>query len=50
MVHPVKGINKTPSPAGDPDLPVKYCEYEHLMYDGKSLGTTADEDLSIAKI
>jgi hypothetical protein len=50
MVHPVKGIKTTPSPAGGPDLPVKDCEYEHVMYGEKSLGTTADEDLSIAKM
>jgi phenylpropionate dioxygenase-like ring-hydroxylating dioxygenase large terminal subunit len=50
MVHPIKGIKTTPSPAGGPDLPVKDCEYEHVMYGEKSLGTTADEDLSIAKM
>ncbi|GAB3114076.1 aromatic ring-hydroxylating oxygenase subunit alpha [Pseudomaricurvus hydrocarbonicus] len=50
MVHPVKGVKTTPSPAGGPDLPVKDCEHDQFLYGEKSLGRTADEDLSIAKM
>jgi len=49
MVHPVQGMEMTPSPAGGEDLPVKDAEYEYIVYGEKTLGTTADEDLSIAK-
>ena len=40
----------TPSPAGGPDLPVEDAEHDAFMYGDKSLGRTADEDLSIAKM
>jgi phenylpropionate dioxygenase-like ring-hydroxylating dioxygenase large terminal subunit len=50
MVQPVPGMTTTPSPAGGPDLPVQDGEYELVMFGEKSLGRTADEDLSIAKM
>ncbi len=50
MVHKIDGMTETPSPAGGPDLPVEDAEHEVVMYGEKSLGTTADEDLSIAKM
>ena len=39
----------TPSPAGGPDLPVEDAEHEQVAYGEKTLGTTADQDLSIAR-
>lgn len=50
IVQRVEGMDTTPSPAGGPDLPVEDAEHEVVMYGEKSLGTTADEDLSIAKM
>ncbi|MFA7555759.1 MAG: aromatic ring-hydroxylating dioxygenase subunit alpha [Spongiibacteraceae bacterium] len=50
MVPEIDGITHTPSPAGGPDLLIEDAEHEELMYGEKSLGTTADEDLSIAKM
>lgn len=50
MVHPVKGQKMTPSPAGGPDLPVEDAMHEHIGYGEKTLGTTADQDLSIANV
>ncbi|GIX31249.1 MAG: hypothetical protein KatS3mg124_1721 [Porticoccaceae bacterium] len=50
MVHPIEGQTMTPSPAGGPDLPVEDAPHEVFCYGEKSLGTTADEDLSIAKM
>lgn len=50
MVHKIEGMTHTPSPAGGPDLPMEDAEHEQVMYGEKSLGTTADEDLSIAKM
>jgi phenylpropionate dioxygenase-like ring-hydroxylating dioxygenase large terminal subunit len=50
MVHEIEGHTHTPSPAGGPDLPIEDAEHEMVMHGEKSLGTTADEDLSIAKI
>lgn len=50
MVPEIEGITHTPSPAGGPDLPIEDGEHEVIVYGEKSLGTTADEDLSIAKM
>ena len=50
MVPRIEGITQTPSPAGGPDLPIEDAEHEVVIYGEKSLGTTADEDLSIAKM
>jgi len=50
LVHPIAGRDMTPSPAGGPDLPVEDAEHELIKYGEKTLGTTADEDLSIAAI
>ncbi|EED34224.1 rieske (2Fe-2S) domain protein [Luminiphilus syltensis NOR5-1B] len=48
LVNPIEGQSMTPSPAGGPDLPVEDAMHEHIRYGEKSLGTTADQDLSIA--
>ncbi len=50
LVHPIEGQDMTPSPAGGPDLPVEDAMHEHISYGDKTLGTTADQDLSIASI
>jgi phenylpropionate dioxygenase-like ring-hydroxylating dioxygenase large terminal subunit len=50
MVPEIEGRTHTPSPAGGPDLPVEDAEHEVIMYGEKTLGTTADEDLSIGKL
>lgn len=50
LVHKIDGQTMTPSPAGGPDLPVEDAEHELVVFGEKSLGTTADEDLSIAKM
>lgn len=50
MVHKIDGQEMTPSPAGGPDLPVEDAEHEIVVFGEKSLGRTADEDLSIAKM
>ncbi len=50
MVPEIEGQTHTPSPAGGPDLPVEDAEYEFIVYGEKTLGTTADEDLSIGKM
>ena len=49
LVNRVAGQEMTPSPAGGPDLPVQDAEHEHIAYGEKTLGTTADQDLSIAR-
>ena len=48
LVPRIAGRMKTPSPAGGPDLPVEDAELEVVRYGEKSLGTTADQDLSIS--
>ncbi len=50
MVPEIEGRTHTPSPAGGPDLPVEDAEHEEIMYGEKTLGRTADEDLSIARM
>jgi phenylpropionate dioxygenase-like ring-hydroxylating dioxygenase large terminal subunit len=50
MVPPIEGRQFTPSPAGGPDLPVKDAPLELIRYGEKTLGTTSDQDLSIAAI
>ena len=50
LVNRVAGQDTTPSPAGGPDLPVVDAMHEHVRYGEKSLGTTADQDLSIAEM
>ncbi len=50
LVNRVEGQTMTPSPAGGPDLPVEDALHEHVRYGEKSLGTTADQDLSIAEM
>lgn len=50
LVNRVAGQDTTPSPAGGPDLPVSDAMHEHVRYGEKSLGTTADQDLSIAEM
>ncbi len=49
LVNRIEGQEFTPSPAGGPDLPVEDAEHEHIRYGEKTLGTTADQDLSIGK-
>ena len=49
LVNRVAGEDMTPSPAGGPDLPVQDAEHEQVVYGEKTLGTTADQDLSIAR-
>ena len=48
LVPQIEGRKFTPSPAGGPDLPVEDAALEVIRYGEKSLGTTADQDLSIA--
>lgn len=48
LVNKVAGQDTTPSPAGGPDLPVEDAEHELVVYGEKTLGTTADQDLSVA--
>ncbi|MEM1189427.1 MAG: aromatic ring-hydroxylating dioxygenase subunit alpha [Pseudomonadota bacterium] len=48
LVNRIEGQLTTPSPAGGPDLPVEDAMHEHIEYGEKTLGTTADQDLSIA--
>lgn len=50
LVNRVEGQDMTPSPAGGPDLPVADAPHEHIRYGEKTLGTTADQDLSIAEM
>jgi phenylpropionate dioxygenase-like ring-hydroxylating dioxygenase large terminal subunit len=50
LVNKIEGQTTTPSPAGGPDLPVEDAMHEHVAYGEKSLGRTADQDLSIAKM
>ena len=50
LVNKVAGQTTTPSPAGGPDLPVEDAEHEQIAYGEKTLGTTADQDLSIAEM
>ncbi len=47
LVHRIDGQETTPSPAGGPDLPVEDAEHEYIRYGEKTLGTTADQDLSV---
>lgn len=47
LVHKIEGQATTPSPAGGPDLPVEDAEHEYIRYGDKTLGTTADQDLSV---
>jgi phenylpropionate dioxygenase-like ring-hydroxylating dioxygenase large terminal subunit len=50
LVNRIEGQTMTPSPAGGPDLPVEDAMHEHIAYGEKTLGTTADQDLSIARL
>jgi phenylpropionate dioxygenase-like ring-hydroxylating dioxygenase large terminal subunit len=50
LVNRVDGQDTTPSPAGGPDLPVADAMHEHIRYGEKTLGTVADQDLSIAEM
>jgi hypothetical protein len=50
MVPPIEGRRFTPSPAGGPDLPVEDAPLELIRYGEKTLGTTSDQDLSIAAV
>jgi hypothetical protein len=50
MVPQIEGRRFTPSPAGGPDLPVEEAPLELIRYGEKTLGTTSDQDLSIAAI
>ncbi|MDB4491034.1 aromatic ring-hydroxylating dioxygenase subunit alpha [Luminiphilus sp.] len=50
LVNEVEGQTTTPSPAGGPDLAVEDAMHEHVRYGEKTLGTTADQDLSIAEM
>jgi phenylpropionate dioxygenase-like ring-hydroxylating dioxygenase large terminal subunit len=50
MVPPIEGRTLTPSPAGGPDLPVVDATLEIVKHGEKSLGRTADQDLSIGAI
>lgn len=50
LVPEIEGRTMTPSPAGGPDLPVADAEHELVEYGTKTLGTTTDQDLSIAAI
>jgi phenylpropionate dioxygenase-like ring-hydroxylating dioxygenase large terminal subunit len=47
MVPEIEGRTVTPSPAGGPDLPVQSAPLEFVKFGEKSLGRTADQDLSI---
>jgi phenylpropionate dioxygenase-like ring-hydroxylating dioxygenase large terminal subunit len=50
LVPEIEGRKFTPSPAGGPDLPVIDAPLELIRYGEKSLGRTADQDLSIGAI
>jgi phenylpropionate dioxygenase-like ring-hydroxylating dioxygenase large terminal subunit len=50
MVPQIQGRQFTPSPAGGPDLPVEDAPLDFVKYGEKSLGVTADQDLSIGAI
>jgi phenylpropionate dioxygenase-like ring-hydroxylating dioxygenase large terminal subunit len=50
MVPEIEGRRFTPSPAGGPDLPVEDAPLDFVKYGEKSLGRTADQDLSIGRI
>jgi Ring hydroxylating alpha subunit (catalytic domain) len=50
MVPQLEGRRYTPSPAGGPDLVVKDAPLEVIRYREETLGTTSDQDLSIAAI
>ena len=50
LVNRIEGQDMTPSPAGGPDLLVADASHEHIQYGEKTLGTTADQDLSIAEM
>ena len=50
MVPEIEGRKFTPSPAGGPDLPVEDAPLDFVRYGEKSLGRTADQDLSIGAI
>ena len=50
MVPEIEGRKFTPSPAGGPDLPVEDAPLDFVRYGQKSLGRTADQDLSIGAI
>jgi phenylpropionate dioxygenase-like ring-hydroxylating dioxygenase large terminal subunit len=50
LVPQIAGRKFTPSPAGGPDLPVEDAPLEFIKYGEKSLGRTADQDLSIGAI
>ena len=50
MVPKISSIDKVPSPAGGPDLPMEHAELERFAYGEKTLGTTADQDLSISEV
>jgi phenylpropionate dioxygenase-like ring-hydroxylating dioxygenase large terminal subunit len=50
LVPRIEGRTMTPSPAGGPLLPVEDAELEIVNYGEKSLGVTADQDLSIAAL
>jgi len=48
LVPRIAGQTFTPSPAGGPDLPVEDAPLEVVTVGEKSLGRTADQDLSVA--
>jgi phenylpropionate dioxygenase-like ring-hydroxylating dioxygenase large terminal subunit len=50
LVPEIEGRMLTPSPAGGPDLPVENAPLEFIKYGEKSLGRTADQDLSIGAV
>ncbi len=49
LVPRIAGRELTPSPAGGPDLPVEDAPQEIVIHGEKSLGRTADQDLSVAE-
>jgi phenylpropionate dioxygenase-like ring-hydroxylating dioxygenase large terminal subunit len=50
LVPEIENRKFTPSPAGGPDLPVEDAPLELIAYGEKTLGTTSDQDLSIAAV
>ncbi len=50
MVPQIAGRTFTPSPAGGPDLPLEDAPLETIVYGEKTLGTTSDQDISIAAV
>ena len=50
LVPKIQGRTSTPSPAGGPDLSVEDAELEEIEFGEKSLGVTADQDLSITQV